>query len=239
MTKRLRLLKSSLKHKLRTLHQRLFDPTFSSWAYDWMSLQNQVKTLYPQTNAYYEFGVAAGGSMREFLRAVERYANKHRVPYTDFRIFGFDSFAGLPPKQGTPDDRPDWRPGDMRHLEREVLEKIKAFDFPLSRVELIGGFFEQTLTPALRDRLAKTPPSIITLDCDYYSSTLTVLRWLEPFIPSGAVLYFDDIWAFHGSPEHGQLKAIAEINARGVIHLEPCPKFGLAYHSYICFRMKD
>jgi len=232
----LRRLKSAVSYRTRRFARRFFDPTLCSWFYDWLLRQNTLPTWYPHTNTYYEFGVAAGGTMREFLRAVEMYSRHHGVPYTDFRIFGFDSFEGFPEKKDARDDHPEWRKGGMSHPQDAALGKIKAFNFPMSQVELIPGFYEKSLTPALRERLSKTPPSIVTLDCDYYSSTFTVLEWLEPFLPSGAVLYFDDIFSFHLSPNHGQLKAIHDINARGVIHLAPNTMFGLPHQSYICAR---
>ena len=56
--------------------------------------------------------------------------------------------------------------------------------------------------------------NIITIDCDLYSSTATVLEWLRPLLRHGTLFYFDDIWAFLGHPEYGEMRAIAEFNAK-------------------------
>ena len=43
------------------------------------------------------------------------------------------------------------------------------------------------------------------------TSTLESLSWLDRFIASGALIYFDDMWAFHGHPEYGQIRAIGRV----------------------------
>jgi hypothetical protein len=78
----------------------------------------------------------------------------------------------------------------------------------------IPGFFEQTLTAELAQSLMREQPGIITIDCDLYSSTHTVLEWLRPLLRHGTLFYFDDIWSFCGHPDFGELRAIREFNER-------------------------
>ena len=81
-------------------------------------------------------------------------------------------------------------------------------------------------------------PSIVTVDCDYYSSAKLALEFLKPLLRSGAVFYFDDIWSFHGHPEMGELKAINEFNCGDHGSLTPCHLYGLEHYSFI-YSAKD
>jgi hypothetical protein len=55
----------------------------------------------------------------------------------------------------------------------------------------------------------------VMMDCDFYSSTKTVLEWIRPLLRDGTIFMFDDIWAFMGHPDFGELRAIREFNAKG------------------------
>ncbi len=60
------------------------------------------------------------------------------------------------------------------------------------------------------------PISVLHIDCDLYSSTVTVLEALAPSIRRGSVLVFDDYWGFPGWREH-EYRAFQEfIQARGL-----------------------
>ncbi|MGB6442627.1 MAG: hypothetical protein WBF81_04950, partial [Thermoplasmata archaeon] len=66
-------------------------------------------------------------------------------------------------------------------------------------------------------------------------------QWIEPLLTSGAVFYFDDIWAFHGHPDRGELGAIAEFNRKGNGWLIPFDKYGTVStqgHVYIFCRSR-
>ena len=77
----------------------------------------------------------------------------------------------------------------------------------------------------------------MTIDVDYYTSTLESLSWLDRFIASGALIYFDDMWAFHGHPEYGQIRAMREFhshNTNGL--LIPFDTYGEAGKCFIYCR---
>jgi hypothetical protein len=62
--------------------------------------------------------------------------------------------------------------------------------FDDARVSLVPGWFDQTLPcwePPDHDQL------IVNVDCDLYSSTVSVLKWLEPYLQPGTLVYFDDL----------------------------------------------
>lgn len=120
---------------------------------------------------YLEFGVHMGASLRYWARVLD---------HPETRLIGFDSFEGLPQ---TFDER--------NKVDRSMFDLggvAPRFDDP--RIEVRKGWFEDVLpyfTPPQHDQL------ILGLDADLYSSTICVLRHLDPWIVPGAFLYFDDL----------------------------------------------
>lgn len=153
---------------------------------------------------YYEFGTGSGNTLQRALVALRAHPQG--------RLFLFDSFAGLPSTLDPADAHVSWNPGDFAYSEDYIKEVVGRSRFDLRRATLVKGFFHETLTPELRAQLASQPPAFVTVDVDYCSSTRTVLEFLTPILVSGCCFYFDDLWAFDGHPEFGQLKAIADFN---------------------------
>jgi hypothetical protein len=110
------------------------------------------------------------------------------------------------------------------------------FSANFKNIHFIEGNFDKSLTKKLQNSLLRFPPQIVTIDVDYYTSTKTVLEWLQPILKSGTYIYFDDIWAFHGHPDKGQVKAIREFNERGEGYLTSFPQAGLASMTYLYAR---
>lgn len=166
--------------------------------------------------SYYEFGVGGGGTLRAFLDAFRDFERTVGPVAEPFRVFAFDSFRGLPEPRSNRDAHPGWKAGSFAYSLEEVTRAIDRECARTPRVELrfIAGFYEESLTPALREELAVHPPSIVMVDVDFYSSTRTVLEWLRPMLRAGTTFYFDDVWGYRGDPEKGELAAIREFNAR-------------------------
>jgi len=204
--------------------------------YNSLVYQHVTCAEYSPKYSYYEFGVAGGGSMEIYILALKQFCRKYKFDLNKFHIYAFDSFAGLPARTGESDSHLHWDKGLMVHQEDEVLKKIRRQKFPRKNFHIIKGFYENSLTDDLRKRLTLFPPSLINIDCDYYSSTATALEWLAPFLGSGAIFRFDDIWAFHGNTDYGELKAINEFNRGLWGQLTPFPICGLASYVYIYFR---
>jgi hypothetical protein len=75
------------------------------------------------------------------------------------------------------------------------------------------------------------------VDVDFYTSTLEVLKWVDRFAASGALVYFDDMWAFHGHPDYGQIRAINEFKSSNPSgHLIPFDTFGEAGKVFVYSR---
>lgn len=185
--------------------------------------------------AYYEFGVGWGDTLTKYLRALDSFCRAFQLPRQEFKTYGFDTFSGLPPTSHPSDRHPMWNIGDFACDRAGIQKKLRSRGLPFEPplVDLIEGPFEATLTRSLREAMKAFPPSIVTVDVDYYTSTKTVLDWIRPILPNGAILYFDDIWAFHGDPALGELAAIREFNQGAPGRLSEFPLLGMPSLVYI------
>lgn len=167
--------------------------------------------------SYYEFGVGGGNTLVSFVRAFRDFERTHGSVQETFHIFAFDSFKGLPAPTSVRDEHPGWKQGSFAHTLEEVQGRIASehIDPERLRIRFVPGFYEESLTESLREELHERPPSLVMVDVDFYSSASIVLRWLRPMLRTGAILYFDDVWGYHGDPEKGELAAINEINRQG------------------------
>lgn len=107
-------------------------------------------------------------------------------------VIGFDSFIGLPE---------DWREGFPKGAfgDREgYLPVINPNQM------IVPGWFEDSTRdfpfPAL---------SLVHIDCDLYSSTVTALAAVHPHIGPGTIVVFDEFCGYDGWEDH-EAKAWAE-----------------------------
>jgi predicted O-methyltransferase YrrM len=155
---------------------------------------------------YLEFGVSRGTSLACMHQALDR-AGLRRV-----RLFGFDSFEGLPPEAAGE----GWRPGAFRSAEGATRRYLDRAGVDWSRVTLVKGWFRDTLTDGARDRLGLRKASLIMVDCDTYAASLECLRFCEPLIRDRAVVFLDD-WG-NDPNDQGEKRAFTEF-------LADCPHF--------------
>jgi hypothetical protein len=145
----------------------------------------QLRSKGVEIGDYLEFGVYDGTSLACMFRALQACGNGHS------RLFGFDSFEGLPPIASS-DSRGHWRPGEYKsslEFARRVLD-YEGVD--LSRVTLVAGYFDVTLTDERRTDLGIRRGSVILVDCNLYQSTKEALRFCAPAIIDQSVIFFDD-----------------------------------------------
>jgi Macrocin-O-methyltransferase (TylF) len=166
---------------------------------------------------YYEFGVGWGGTLTRYIDALKAFCRETKGDFYKHQLYLFDSYKGLPEKQGQKDDHPGWDKGvfgtDLAQVKQSVA--LLGVSPNATNFHFIKGFYEKALTEELRSQLSEHPPSIITVDVDYYSSCKLVLDWLRPLLKEGTLFYFDDIWEFYGNPNRGELGAINEFNQNG------------------------
>jgi hypothetical protein len=140
---------------------------------------------------YLEFGVYEGRSLRWWAEHLDN---------PDARFVGFDSFEGLPE---------DWRPGlGTGHFKTGSPPRIDD-----DRVSFVVGWFDQTL-PTFE--MPDHDQLVVNIDCDLYASADTVLRWLEPHLRPGTLLYFDEF----PDRDH-EMRAFLEFQARSAHRCVP------------------
>jgi hypothetical protein len=119
-----------------------------------------------------EFGVATGRTLNQFA---------HWLPHKT--IHGFDGFQGLPE---------DWTSRMRRgFFARKNLPRVRT------NCELHVGWFDQTL-PGFMQVNGHRPVQLLHVDCDLYSSTVTVLNALRSNIVPGTVIIFDEYINYPG-----------------------------------------
>ena len=131
-----------------------------------MSLEDMVKAA-PDGGLYMEFGVHTGGT-------IARIANS-----TTSKVYGFDSFKGLPEFWG----------------DEGLAAGTFACDIPKelpTNVELVVGWYNDTLPTFVKEN-KDTPISFIHIDCDLYSSTKCIFDNFENNFRVGSVIAFDEI----------------------------------------------
>jgi len=140
----------------------------------------------PAAGLVMEFGVEKGASLR------------HLAALTPRTVHGFDSFEGLPG---------DWS---------GTKEAKGAFDLKGRLPKVPGnarlhvGWFDATLAAFLPTDPA--PCALIHVDCDIYSSTVTIFTMLRERIIPGTVIVFDEYYNYPGWRQH-EYKAFQEFIA--------------------------
>ncbi len=156
-----------------------------------------------------EFGTSDGYSFVKLL-----YATRYLKLTDRIVVHTFDSFEGMPAPAGDGDR--DWTRGDD-WVAGEFKGNYQALDaYCRSRCDnfqIHPGYFEESINADFLDSLAATPPILIWVDSDYYSSARTVFERLVEHIPNGCVIYFDDLDNLnYGSRLTGEARLVHEIN---------------------------
>lgn len=124
-----------------------------------------------------EFGVSGGRSLALFGELLP-----------DRKIFGFDSFEGLPE---------DWALNVKKGAYAVAADKMKRVP---ANASLIAGWFEDSLPNFFRTYAG--PVALVHVDCDLYSSTVTVLRNIVPYIRPGLIIEFDEYMNYGAWRDH-------------------------------------
>ncbi len=167
-----------------------------------------------------ELGVHNGAGLEFIIKVVDYITDppkKIKIKKIDmkYRIYGFDTFSGLPPLKGFKDHPEVWSEGQFSS-EYTYDEMVTTFS---GRAELIKGDVEDTVGEFLVNRL-DTDYSLgfISLDLDLYSSTVSGLKILEDkdttkYIPAITLIVDDKDFLVTYNPWQGEAAAINEFNA--------------------------
>jgi O-methyltransferase len=148
---------------------------------------------------YLEFGVYNGTSLISMHRALAEAGLDH------VRLFGFDSFEGLPP-----DEEGYWGPGGRFKSEYEFTRQILIREgIAMDQVTLVKGFFSDTLNQPLVQEHQLRKASVIMIDVDMYRSAKEALEFCAPMIVDEALVVFDD-WHPLAAQNLGEKRAFDE-----------------------------
>ena len=155
-----------------------------------------------------EFGVATGRTLNQFARWLP-----HKT------VYGFDGFEGLPE---------DWTSRMRRgFFARKHVPQVQK------NCELVVGWFDQTLPGFVKKH--QDPIALLHVDCDLYSSTVTILNNLKDQIVPGTVIVFDEYINYPGW-QLDEFKAWQEYVAKYNIKYEYIGR--VSRHQKVAIRIK-
>ncbi len=195
--------------KRRSAAQRWVEQEYTPFARSerkriFMSIARFAHINRPLNGYYFEFGSHEANTMRMAWDAFQHLF--------DWRYVAFDSFQGLPPMDAS-DASTIFVPGNLATAEDEFIRRVTGHGMPRAKLITVPGFYDQTLTHALRDRLLPSKAAVVYVDCDLYKSTVPVLRFIVPFLQKGTVIVFDDWNCYHADPAFGERRAWEEFTA--------------------------
>lgn len=141
----------------------------------------------------YEFGVCSGKSVKEFL---------HYISNSRFnKIYGFDSFEGLPFDDKEPLWQECWSKGNFdsrketnTNSPEEASKAIEKFINNDKYIPIIG-YYENVLNDELLKKYDFRKALIVDVDVDLYSSACTVLDFIfknNLYIKGLTTIFYDD-----------------------------------------------
>jgi O-methyltransferase len=152
------------------------------------------KTSAEAPAVYLEFGVYIGTSLACMYKAASDVG-------ANVQIIGFDSFEGMP--EGVEkEDGSHWHKGELFSDMALTQQNLTRLGVPLERVELVPGWFEDSLTEETRTRLGIQTADIVMVDCVIASATKVALDFLLPLITDRTIVFFDD-WAILDLEQRG------------------------------------
>ena len=144
---------------------------------------------------YLEFGVYIGTSLACMYQAASK------VGAAKLRIVGFDSFEGMPAGVEQ-EDGSHWHKGELYSDVALTQQNLTRLGVPLARIELVPGWFDDSLTEKTRQRLGLRSADIVMVDCVIASATRTALDFLLPLLTDRTIVFFDD-WAIFDLERRG------------------------------------
>ena len=175
------------------------------YAFGILEAAKQAKKIGLDGITVIEFGVAAGGGLFNMCYIAKEVSKEIGI---NIQILGFDSGAGMPSPIDWRDQPDKYFTGDYPMPE---IEKLKSALPP--NCSLVLGPINETVKNF--ESNLKFPIGFISVDVDYYSSTIDCLGIfnLAPSLYLKYVYtYFDDIYDIDDNEHCGELLAINHFN---------------------------
>jgi hypothetical protein len=164
-----------------------------------------------------EFGVANGAGLMNICLLAEKIAAATGI---QFKVFGFDTGTGMPAPRDYRDHPEHYMTGDFPMQNPDWLQaRLPPF------AKLVFGDVSETVPRFLSALSEESPIGFVSIDVDYYWSTVEALRVFEgrstQYLPT-VTLYLDDILLEEHNSWCGELGAINDFNhARSLRRIEP------------------
>jgi hypothetical protein len=140
-----------------------------------VSIEYATTLINPKYNHVLEFGVFQGSTISMIRNLLD----------DNYKVFGFDSFEGLPE---------DW----INTPCNKGCFTTNGLVPNIDGVKFFKGWFEETIPEYLKDpdTAGLDTIGLLHIDCDLYSSTKTIFKYLYPYIKSGTIIAFDE-WCYN------------------------------------------
>jgi hypothetical protein len=202
-----------------------------------IKLAMQFASQCNQGGDYWEFGVYKGAS---FISAFK--CNKNLPRLNDMTFVAFDSFEGLPEldEQDDPHNYTLFEKGKYSFSMDDFRKTLISQKIDINRVKLIPGWYDESLTDKTFEVNSLKLPAVIMVDCDLYSSTQLVLRFITKYIRQGTVIIFDDWFTSLNYQDEGEQRAVKEWLEQN-LHISLTEYYKYSYHgiSFIVNVKKD
>jgi O-methyltransferase len=138
---------------------------------------------------YVEFGSWGCNTLRHAYQTCEQFEAKRH-------LWAFDSFQGLPPSDEPRDQHPVLVPGYGQGGVEAFHATCAGFGVPRDAYTAVEGYYEDTLPP-LGSEGEPRDIAIAYIDCNLYSSTVTVFEFLASRLKPGMIVGFDDYYLWN------------------------------------------
>ena len=165
---------------------------------------NQLKGRDLTNFDIYEFGIYTGNSFKQIYEALQE------CKVRPSKIWGFDSFEGLPAEEPGVPIGEGWEQGKFRIDDPDIMGIISRSVDGSIPFELVKGYFHNSLNVLLRPRLKQAV--FIDIDSDLYISCFQILDYFfkNDLVAQGCFISYDD-WGGVTEGEGGESKAHFDI----------------------------
>lgn len=145
------------------------------------TLSTAVQHIDPSRKLIVEFGVHSGASIRMLRNMLD----------PSFKVWGLDTFTGLPE---------DWSGTDLKAGMFDMGGKPPEFPIDHGEITFFIGLFSASLPQMLQDRVFDGEKiGLVHVDCDLYSSTMDIFRYIGHLFDAGTIIVFDE-WTYNFDP---------------------------------------